>query len=98
MDASNIIKRLPAQPTSPWWNDWLKTKVFFSAETPMATENHKAKPKTSAADDAIWELNVLREKVAEIMDRMESVDNDDKQVRKRAGRKGKEHRRKVISL
>ena len=64
----------------------------------MATKNHKAKPKTSAADDAVRELNVLWEKLAEMMDKMECADNDDKQVPKRAGHKGKERTSKVILL
>ena len=64
----------------------------------METRNHKAKPKTSAADDAIRELNVLREKLAEMMDKMERADNDDMQVPKRAGRRGKERTSKVILL
>jgi hypothetical protein len=71
--------------------------VFSSAKTPMTTKN-KDKPKDSVADDAASELNVLRERVVEMMKRVEGVDNDNKRVPKTAERTGKKPRKNIILL
>ena len=55
------------------WKDWIRTKVtgHLSPTGPQTTtENQKAIPKTSTAGDAMSELKVMREKLADMMDRM----------------------------
>jgi hypothetical protein len=41
----NVLKQLSAHPASPQWNDWIKTRVFFSVGAQVS--------KTSAVDDAV---------------------------------------------
>jgi phage shock protein A len=69
------------------------TGQFSPTGKQTTTENQRAIPKTSAGD-AISELNIMREKLAEMMDRMDRLNNVD--IGKREGPASKKKRNVIL--